>query len=239
MSSTHHDIQDQIILLWESNYFDEYYNPRKTVCEFYPYTTLKNTIRKRDDRIQIRLSDMLSDAPQEVLLALLIILFCKLESKTLPKSQKRLYKEYVNSEAMRRRIRKKRKERVKKDLVGSLGKHYDLKESFSRINKKYFESELQLPNLSWSKKRTKTRFGHHDEALYTIVISKTLDDPKVPRFLLDYIMYHEALHIRHKTQFKNGRRRMHTREFQADEKKFSQRERAEVLLKKISQGSFR
>jgi hypothetical protein len=92
-----------------------------------------------------------------------------------------------------------------------------------------------MPTLSWSKNRTKSRFGHHDEALDTIIISKTLDDRNIPRFLLDYIMYHEVLHMKHKTQYRNGRRRVHTKEFSEEEKRFSRRDRAEHLLKMLSQ----
>lgn len=239
MKSSQYDIQDLIIQLWESHYFRGNINPRKIEWEFYPYTTLKNTIRKRNDWILIRLSDMLNDAPKDVIWALLIVLFCKLDSKTPPNEHRMLYKEYVNSEIMRKRIRKKRKERVRKNLSGNVGKHYDLKDSFLRINKKYFHGELPMPNLSWSKSKTKTRFGHHDEALDTIVISRTLDDKRIPRYLLDYVMYHEVLHMKHKTRFRNGRRRVHTKEFNEDERKFSKRDRAEVLLKRLSQGSFK
>ena len=38
--------------------------------DFYPYTTIKNTVRKRKNTIYVRISDMLEDAPQDVLLAL-------------------------------------------------------------------------------------------------------------------------------------------------------------------------
>jgi hypothetical protein len=240
MNSKHSKFDDMIIQLWESGFFKDNVDPRNIVVEYYPYTTLKNTIRKRQGRILIRISDMLSDAPSDVILSLLIVLFCKLENRSPPQSQLHLYKEYVNSKRIRSRIRSNRKKRVKKDLTGPKGRHYDLNDSFARVNRRYFQGKLRMPTLSWSKSRTKCRFGHHDEALDTIIISKTLDDKNVPRFLLDYIMYHEALHIKHKTQFKNGRRRIHTKAFSEEEKRFSRREKAEQLLKKLSQeGSLR
>jgi hypothetical protein len=240
MNSQDCNLDEMIMQLWETGFFKDNVDPRKIEVELYPYTTLKNTIRKRQDRVLIRISDMLWDAPGEIIWALIIVLFCKLENRLPPKSQLLAYKEYANSKKMRRRIRTNRKSRVKKDLMGPKGKHYDLNDSFLRVNGKYFQGELKKPILSWSKKRTRSRFGHHDEALDTIIISKTLDDKNVPRFLLDYIMYHEALHIKHKTKFRNGRRRMHTRAFSEDEKRFSKRDRAEQLLKKLSkEGSLR
>ncbi len=234
MNSQYSKFDDLIIQLWECGFFKQNVGPRDIEVEYYPYTALKNTIRKRQGRILIRISDMLSDAPNDILLSLLIVLFCKLENRTPPKGQMLAYKEYVNSKKMRSRIRSNRKKRVKKDLSGPRGRHHDLNDSFVRVNEKYFQGELKKPTLSWSRGRTKCRFGHHDEALDTIIISKTLDDKSVPRFLLDYIMFHEALHIKHKTRFRNGRRVMHTRAFSEDEKRFHRREKAEQLLKKLS-----
>ena len=42
----------------------------------------------------------------------------------------------------------------------------------------------------------------------------------MPRFVLDYIMYHELLHIKHGTTFADGRRRVHTKAFKQDEEMF-------------------
>jgi predicted metal-dependent hydrolase len=239
MQNTKLTIEDLIIQIWESRYFHEDFNPRNIYFEYYPYTTLKNTIKKRKDKIIIRTSDMLKDAPKDVMWALLIILLCKLENRKLPKDQERIYKDYVNCPKMQTRIKKHRKQRVKKDLFGPKGKNYHLTDSFLRVNEKYFDSELVMPTLSWSRRHTNTRFGHHDEALNTIVISKTLDSKKLPQYLLDYIMFHELLHIKHKTQYKNGRRRVHTKGFQNDEKKYQKRDEAEALLKKLSAGSIK
>ncbi|MFQ5976404.1 MAG: M48 family peptidase, partial [Candidatus Hydrothermarchaeales archaeon] len=55
-----------------------------------------------------------------------------------------------------------------------------------------------------------------------------------PEFFLDFIMYHELLHTRHKIAYKNGRRSIHTRQFKREEKKFERYSKAEALMKKIS-----
>jgi predicted metal-dependent hydrolase len=235
-SAISYDIEDMFITLWESGFLKDDYGIADIRCEFYSYTTLKNTIKKRDNLIKIRISDMLKDAPYDVIWALIVLLFSKLEQIKPPSEHATTYREYINSRAMQNLIRKKRRERVKKQIVSPKGEHYDLRTSFKRINRKYFEGKMKMPLLSWSRRRTKTRFGHHDAALDTIIISKSLDDPKIPRFLLDYVMFHEMLHIKHKSSFENGRRRMHTKAFSEDEMRFKERKRAEVLLKKISSG---
>ena len=228
-----YDVNELYLRLWEKN-FGGHGKTCRIHVEFYCYTTLKNTIRRRGDTLFIRISDILKDAPEEVMVALGTLLFCKLEQRTPPKNVKRLYREYVNSKKIQNRLRTLRQTRVKKVISGSKGEYYDLKESFERVNSQYFNGGLSIPTLTWSQRKTKIRFGHHDDAMDTIVISRTLDDYKLPQYLLDYIMYHEALHIKHEISYENGRRTVHSREFRDDEKKFANRERAEALLKKIS-----
>jgi hypothetical protein len=130
-------------------------------------------------------------------------------------------------------IREARQKRGMKVIVGPKGKYRNLCESFIRVNERYFKGELQTPRLSWSKRRTYRRFGHHDEALDTIVISRTLDDKNVPLFLLDFVIFHEALHIKHGTTYIGGRRRVHTKTFREEEKRFSEYEKARRMLMKL------
>lgn len=206
--------------------------------DFYPYTAIKNTVRKRKNTIYVRISDMLEDAPQDVLLALGIVLFYKLKGKIPPESEKKIYKDYVNSERIQTKAQKIRKIRGKKTLLGPKGEFHDLRKSYDRVNRKYFEVALPKPNLSWSMRKTKTRFGHHDLVFNTIVISRTLDDKRIPKSLLDYVMYHEMLHQKHGRFYKNGKNHIHTRTFKEDERRFSGYKKAKTDLKKLSAGSF-
>ena len=237
-SKRSYDVIELYRQIWEERFRGKNENLSVRV-EFFPYTTLKNTIRRRKNTIFIRISDMLKGAPEEVMRALGIVLFSKLERRTVPKDVKRLYRDHVNTRKMQEVVQTLRSKRSKKVLSGSKGEFYDLKESFDRVNRLYFNGQLKRPSLTWSQRKTSIRFGHHDDALNTIVISRTLDDGKLPPYLLDYIMYHEALHIKHEINYENGRRSVHTRAFKDDEKKFQDREKAEALLKKISRRSVR
>jgi hypothetical protein len=239
VSASSYDITELFRQIWVKEFWESEEDICKIRVEFYPYTTLKNTIRKRGTTIFIRISDMILDAPKDVLVALGVILFCKLKNKRAPKGEERLYKNHVNSEQVKERVRKLRQNRGKKVYSGPKGEFYCLEESFNRINMRYFKGELEMPNLTWSRRRTTMRFGHHDEALNTIVISRTLDDGTLPRYLLDYIMYHEALHMKHPLRYENGRRRVHSKDFLKDEKRFAEYEKAEALLKKVSRGPSR
>ena len=53
-----------------------------------------------------------------------------------------------------------------------------------------------------------------------IVLSKALDSPQVPRLVVEYVMFHEMLHLRYPVEHKGSRRCVHTPEFKVAEKEF-------------------
>jgi hypothetical protein len=91
-----------------------------------------------------------------------------------------------------------------------------LEESFDRVNAKYFDGFLDRPNLIWGEKSF-SKLGSYAYGGNTITISKVLEDDQE---LLDYVMYHEMLHKKHKYHTKNGRSFHHTTRFRKDERSF-------------------
>ncbi len=103
-----------------------------------------------------------------------------------------------------------------------------LEESFNRVNEKYFFGLMERPNLTWH--NSIRRLGSYEYGTDTISMSEVLSDDKG---LLDYVMYHEILHKKHKFYEKNGRIRHHTREFKQMEKKFEDSREIEERIKKV------
>jgi len=188
---------------------------------FYPYAGLNNTIRVRKRRVFVRISDVLTDAPLPVLRAIAFILVAKLFRRRVPKSWDQLYRSYATSPQVVRSSERTRQKRGRKVLSGPQGKFYNLESAFARLNALYFDNTLTQPTLSWSQRRTYRIFGHHDPVHNTIIVSKTLDAEDVPRYVLDYILYHEMLHLIHRPKISNGRWYYHTPAFKADEKKYA------------------
>ena len=91
-----------------------------------------------------------------------------------------------------------------------------------------------MPLARDSARGTFRRLGHHDAAHETIVISKSLDDRKVPRFVVEYVVFHEMLHIIHPAKIQNGRRYHHSPAFRRDEKKFAFYEESEKWIENNS-----
>ena len=114
-----------------------------------------------------------------------------------------------------------------------------LEVSFERINKKYFFSYMDKPNLVWGQEAFR-KLGSYEYASNTITISTVLMGEGV---LLDYVMYHEMLHKDLKFESKNGRNYHHTPEFRKREKQFEESDMEKklglFLRKKRLRRSFR
>lgn len=200
--------------------------------EFYPYIGIKHTIRQRGETFYIRLSELCRDATDDVQQSLAFILVGKILKKKIPRETEKIYLDYAKGAELRERSLENRISKGRKIITDSKGDVYDLEKMFESLNLEYFAKKLKKPTLSWSARKTFRRLGHYDAAHETIIISKTLDDKKVPEYVVEFVVYHEMLHIFHPTQIKNGRRYHHTNEFKIDEEKFENFREAEDWIDK-------
>jgi len=75
--------------------------------------------------------------------------------------------------------------------------------------------------------------GHYDPAPNAIVISRIFDQFSVPRDAVEYIAYHEMLHLKRPVRLRGSRRRVHSAGLQVEEKLFPQLEQANAFLKTL------
>ncbi len=110
---------------------------------------------------------------------------------------------------------------------------YDLDELFDDLNAQFFGGLLAKPQLSWSPGKSRNTLGHFDPAHNAIIISRVFDHPKIPRFLVEYIVYHEMLHLKFPVEYNRSRRRVHTKDFQRNERAFPRYTEAVELIKQL------
>jgi len=201
--------------------------------KFYPYAGLHHTIRVRSGRVFVRISDLFRAAPPEVIRALAFLLVARLLSRKPPRTHERVYRAFAFSPEVLRAADIARRQRGRKMISSATGRVYDLQRIFSRVNRRYFDGEIEKPSLTWSQRRTRSILGHHDAAHDTITISKTLDSPDVPEWFVEYIMFHEMLHIKHPARIINGRRYYHTPAFRAEEKSYPRYVQAQEWLDRV------
>lgn len=200
---------------------------------FYPFANINNTIRLRQGELKIRLSDLLEGAPEPVLRAIAHILLSKLYRKEIEPQQASRYRRYTNSRELTDKAHLVRQLRGRKNLHGTQGTVYDLEEIFEDLNRRFFFGLMARPQLTWSNVLSRRRLGHYDPAHNAIVISKVFDHPRVPRYAVEYLLYHEMLHLKHPVKLRGSRRCVHGREFQAEEKLFPQLDQALQFLKQL------
>jgi hypothetical protein len=202
--------------------------------EFCRFANPDSYIHLNDGRLRLRLTDMLEGGPAPILEALLFILLGKLFRKPIPGIYARRYRAYFNRREVRRSVNLLRQMRGRKFASQPQGTHYDLEAIFEDLNVRFFHGLLARPRLGWSRRRSRTTLGHYDPSHNAIIISKLLDSPSVARLALEYVLFHEMLHLCFPARQHGPWRRVHTRELQQAERSFPQLKEAKELLRKLS-----
>ncbi|MBV9086782.1 MAG: M48 family metallopeptidase [Acidobacteriaceae bacterium] len=201
--------------------------------QFFRFANVNNTIRLRDGRILVRLSDLLEGAPESVLAAIAHILVAKLYRKPLHPHHTSRYRKYVSSHDFSEKAHLIRQIRGRKRVESAQGHVYDLEAIFDDLNMRFFHGLLGRPQMTWSRELARNSLGHYDPAHNTIVVSRVFDREEVPRHAIEYLVYHEMLHLKHPVKLRGTRRCVHSAAFQAEEKLFPHLEDAKKFLKTL------
>ncbi len=190
--------------------------------EFYPYSSLVLTIRRREDLVRLRFSDLLKRAPLEVLEAAATLLLSRVYRKKAPHALVLPYLKYARSDRVRGRIDRMRRQRVRRVQTLAQGQYHNLAELFERLNHQYFAGELQRPHIGWSTRSWRRQFGCYDPGPNQIVLNRRMDRPRIPQFVVEYVLFHEMLHVKHPTRRSGCTLVSHSPEFRLEEKRFAQ-----------------
>src|ERR1700716_4312795 len=94
--------------------------------EFFAFANVNNTIRLREGKLLVRLSDLLEGSPETVLRAIAHILLAKMYRKPIDRDQAARYRKYVPSHDIVSKARLVRQIRGRKRLRAPKGFFYDL-----------------------------------------------------------------------------------------------------------------
>jgi hypothetical protein len=132
-----------------------------------------------------------------------------------------------NQEAIRR-VRRRRPAALTLETGGEV---HDLREVYDDLNSAYFDDQIDA-RITWGSRsgrrrsRTSIKMGSYSVEDRLIRIHPALDRRFVPRYFLEWIVYHEMLHQVHDIPVIGGRRQFHTPEFLAQEANFEHFDRA-------------
>jgi len=106
------------------------------------------------------------------------------------------------------------------------GKHHDLLACYEKTNDRYFDGTMTVP-ITWgkrgtskSKSRKTIKLGSYGLADRLIRVHPALDQKWVPRYFVNYIVYHEMLHHVIPGSRGLGRVNLHPPEFKEREREF-------------------
>lgn len=202
-------------------------------ASFRAFAGLRSTIHLRNEVARVNISDVLSAAPPLVLEALAEILLAPLFRRRASREARECYMAYVFKPAVRRRIEAARRRRGFKRLLPPQGKRFDLETIFTELNHRHFAGQIPALKLGWTPNRSRTVLGHYDSAHGTISISRWLDSSGLPKYLVEYVLFHEMLHARFPITRQGHRRVVHSAAFRAAEKKFPKYRQARQRLKNV------
>jgi hypothetical protein len=116
-------------------------------------------------------------------------------------------------------------ERPRSQQLDTQGAHFNLQELFDDLNARYFGGTIEA-KITWGPRtrrkpgRESIKLGSYSIEERLIRVHPVLDAADVPRFFVEWIIYHEMLHEVHDMPIVDGRRVYHTPEFRRAEALF-------------------
>jgi hypothetical protein len=203
---------------------------------FYPYKELKHTWRVRDGVLSFKISDYMKGVPDEVIESLAWHLICRARKKECPSGMSRPYRDHVRTRQFWAPRRQLYLSRSKNMIFRPVGSSRDLETVFSYVNSFYFEGRLEKPDMAWLRESPRSRMGLYHPPLRVLAVNRVLDSDRIPRYVLEFVMYHELLHDAVDYIEGPSRRTVHTKEFRLREREFTRHDEAQKWLVRIVGG---
>jgi predicted SprT family Zn-dependent metalloprotease len=182
--------------------------------------------RRREKVLVIRLHEVFREAPREVVEAVALRI-----SHGDRESMSTIQAFFDERRAGLARARQARA----KATLRPRGRWHDLDEILSDLNERYLDQRFS-GMITWGRragagKRRTIRLGSYLIEDRLIRIHPSLDQAFVPRYFVEWVVFHEMLHQLVPMPVKGGRRQCHSSQFRAIESSFPQQERARTWEK--------
>jgi len=188
----------------------------------YPYDCYKVTLKQKmhlhyayritREGIEIELSDYLENAPISVLNdeCEAIVAWSRGRRYVQPKS----LSDYIRTDDFIVGNRPTYLKRARSYTMSQQGCSRNLIDSVERLMDMdlVFDTDIGNSYFTWALHMAKYRFGQCNQTFRVVSVNPVLDSPDVPENILDYVVYHEILHLRqdtsknhrpHNAQFRN------------------------------------
>lgn len=176
------------------------------------------SFQRRRGEFRVRLHHMFLAAPEPIVAALASYLRgSDPEASTVLDrfiQQNKVYIRRVSQAELRARV-----------PIEPSGRVHQLQEIFDELNRRFFRGQVKasityarVPRVA--RTRRSIKLGSYSSESKVIRIHPALDQPWVPSYFVEWVVFHEMLHHLNPAVVKNGRRFVHTPEFNARERRF-------------------
>ncbi|UCE91742.1 MAG: hypothetical protein JSV90_00900 [Methanobacteriota archaeon] len=203
-------------------------------ASYHPYRELRHTWRHADGVLAFRISDYMRGSSQPVMESLAWYLLCRARGADCPKGMEERYLRHVRTREFWSNRRDQYLGRAKNLAFRAMGNERDLGAAFDHVNKHYFDGSVERPELAWASGSPRTRVGFFHVPLGVRAVNRALDSARVPRYVLEFVVYHELLHSLLDVEDGVSRRVRHTPEFRRREKVFERYDDARKWLTRIA-----
>lgn len=197
-------------------------------AEFAAFKEFKVRWQRSYKWADFKVSDYLTDAPLEVIDGLAETLFTRICARRDPGFSEGLCDWVTKPEFSKYKqpIYLKRSRNLTRSHQGEFK---DLNDSYRRLVDSGLVEDDPSIFLSWTKGSSGRKGGQCSVLMKVVAVSSALDDPDVPEYVVDYVMYHELCHLIIGFDPTSER---HDREFADLESKYPRQKEAEEWLRK-------
>jgi hypothetical protein len=173
--------------------------------------------KRREKQLDILVSDYIAGAPDSVLVDLSQTMMDMIKGR--PYEYGTEYMSWVTSDEFVCNNRKAYVRRSKNITRNPVGKERDLIESIDRL----LDSSLLTPEdiqnsfFTWTVHPNYRKVGYCSPMMRVVAVSSALDDLSIPDYVVDFVVYHESLHLR---QGYRPSKRAHDISFKKEERSF-------------------
>ncbi len=132
---------------------------------------------------------------------------------------RRAYEDYARSPAYRG-VFERLESFVGPPAAPTRGRAHDLDALYADVRARFLPDATLAPPVGWSATLPTRLLGRYDPVARRITIAATLDDERVPREAVAYVLYHELLHANRPERWCGGRRVVHDAAFRAAEHRY-------------------
>lgn len=198
-------------------------------AEFAAFKELKIKWQRSRGRAEFKVSDYLSDADPGMMEDMARVLFSRMAgggAVGYPES----INGWMTSEGFVRSKQPIYVRRSKNLSRSPEGKERDLRDSYRRLVDQGLAVRDDDVFMTWTKDPNVRRVGYCSVLMKVVAISSIFDNRAIPEYVLDYVVYHELLHIM--AGFDPFGRK-HGPDFRREERKYPRREEAEQWLGRL------